>query len=86
MLIILVLGLEHLVSHYQTDKSDIVCRLEKAVPHQPPPPECRHSGRTNALHLALLAGVEENINRILEHKKCPNINSKDTDGWLLFLT
>jgi len=57
--------------------------LDKYIPKDAPPPESLRTGRTNALHFAIQGGIEANVINILNHKKCPNLNARDSEGWNL---
>ena len=73
-------GLERLIQFHQTEKHGLPVQLDKYIPNEPPPPESREKGRTNALHHAIQGGIEQNVLNILKHKKCPDINSRDSEG------
>ena len=78
-------GLENLIQFHQTERHGLPVLLEKYISNEPPPPESRKNGRTNALHLAIEGGIEQNVINIIKHKKHPDVNSRDADGMLNIL-
>lgn len=76
----LTAGLEKLIQFHQTESHGLPAQLDKYIAHDPPPPESRERGRTNAFHLAIQGGLEQNVINIINHKKRPSPNSRDSEG------
>ena len=73
-------GIENFIAHYQQERHGLPVKLEKPIVSKSPPPESMSVGRTNALHQAIQGKITQNIIKILQHKKCPHINSRDEAG------
>jgi hypothetical protein len=81
----IVHGLDTLVEIFRKNKYFLPCKLKKFLNGKIPPYWSIRLGYTNLLHRAASKGSLNQLKSILFNPKCPQINMKDSYGYLLII-